>query len=76
VVIDGPLWFIGALVICGWFALYHRSRRREYRQYMAWCRKYDADAQQRHAEFMHVMNRVDGDAYGWNLDGSRERGQA
>ena len=31
--IDGPLWFAGALFICGAHVLYLRSWRREQRQY-------------------------------------------
>jgi hypothetical protein len=74
--IDGFAWFVAALIICGAHALYLRSRWRERQQYWAWWRKYDADAQKRHEEFMRVMDRGNSDVTGWSLDGSRERGQA
>ena len=74
--IDGPLWFVGALLICGAHVLYLRSWRRDWRQSLAWRQKYDADAQKRHDEFMLAIGRDDVGALGWNLDGSRERGQA
>ena len=73
--IDGPLWFAGALFICGAHVLYLRSWRREQRQYKAWWQNYDAASQKRHDEFMRVIG-DDGDALGWNLDGGSVRGQA
>ena len=48
--IDGPLWFVGALLICGAHVLYLRGWRRERRTHLAWWQKYDANAQQRHEE--------------------------
>ena len=78
-VIDGPLWFLGALVICGMHMLILRALRREQRQYQAWWLKYDAKAQLRHDEYMNALSaldRDDVDAIGWNLDGNRERGRA
>lgn len=74
--IDGFLWFVGALLICGVHALHLRGWRREQRQYQAWWKRYDAVAQQRHDAFMRVTDRDDARDLGWNLDGSRERGQA
>jgi hypothetical protein len=74
--IDGPLWFLGALLICGAHALYLRSWQRERRQHQAWWQKYDAKAQQRHEEFMSAIGRDEAGTRGWNLDGNRERGQA
>ena len=74
--IDGPLWFAGALLICGAHVLYLRGWRRDQRQSLAWWKKYDADAQKRHDEFMRAIGRDDTSTLGWNLDGSRERGQA
>ena len=74
--IDGPLWFAGALLICGAHVLYLRGWLRDQRQSLAWWQKYDADAQKRHDEFMRAIGRDDTSTLGWNLDGSRERGQA
>lgn len=74
--IDGPLWFAGALLVCGWHTLYLRGWRRERREHLAWWQQYDADAQKRHEEFMRVMDRDEAPAHGWSLDGNRERGQA
>ena len=74
--IDGPLWFAGALLICGAHVLYLRSWRRESQQRLAWWQKYDADAQKRHDEFMRAMDQGDASTLGWNLDGNRQRGQA
>ena len=74
--IDGPLWFLGALLICGMHTLYLRGWRREQRQSLAWWQKYDVDAQKRHDAFMRAIGRDDTSMLGWNLDGSRERGQA
>jgi len=77
--IDGPLWFAGALLICGAHVLYIRGWRREHRQRLAWWQKYDADAQQRHDEFMAAIGRDERDdvgTLGWNLSSSGERGQA
>ena len=74
--INGPLWFAGALLICGAHVLYLRGWLRDRRQSLAWWQKYDADAQKRHDEFMCAIGRDAVGAIGWNLDGSRERGQA
>ena len=74
--IDGPLWFAGALLICGMHMLFIRGWRREHRQGLVWWQKYDADAQKRHDEFMCAIGRNGGDALGWNLSSSEERGQA
>lgn len=73
--IDGPLWFLGAVVICGAHVLYLRGWRNEHRQSLAWWQAYDAQAEKRHTEFMRAISRDD-DMHGWNLDGGRERGQA
>ena len=54
-VIDGPIWFVGALLICGWHTYYLWGWRRERRAHLAWWKKYDADSQKRHDEFMRVM---------------------
>ena len=54
-VIDGPIWFVGALLICGVHALYLRSWRRERRAHLAWWQNYDVTSQKRHDEFMRVM---------------------
>ena len=75
IVIDGPLWFVGALLICAAHVLYLRSWRREQRQRLAWWKKYDADSQKRHDDFMRA---IDGDCAvedSWSSDKS-ERGQA
>jgi hypothetical protein len=72
--IDGFLWFVGALLICGAHAIHLRGWRRERREHLAWWRRYDADSRRRHDEFMRATDRNDVDE--WNLDGSRERGQA
>lgn len=76
IVIDGPLCFAAALLICGAHVLYLRSWRREQRQRLAWWQKYDADAQKRHDAFIRAIDRDDGGTHGWNRDGNRERGQA
>lgn len=73
--IDGPLWFLGVILICGAHALYLRSWRHERLQQLAWWHKYDADAQKRHDEFMRAIGHGDADALGWNLSSSN-RGQA
>jgi hypothetical protein len=69
-VIDGPLWFFGAVIVCGAHVLYLRSWRREQIARLAWWQRYDADARKRHDEFMRATDR------GWSLDGNRDRGQA
>lgn len=74
--IDGPLWFVGALIICGVHVLYLRSWRHERRAHLAWWQNYDVRAQKRHEEFMRVMDQGDSSTLGWNLDGNRQRGQA
>ena len=74
--IDGPLWFAGALLICGAHALYLRGWRREQCQRLAWWQKYDAGAQKRHDEFMRAIRRDDGRTLEWNLSSSGQRGQA
>ena len=74
--IDGPFWFICALLICGWHVNYLRGCRRERLQHLAWWQAYDAKSQARHEEFMRALDRRDADACGWNLDGNRESGQA
>ena len=58
-VIDGPMWFVVALLICGWHTYYLWDWRRERWQYQEWWKKHDADAQQRHDEFMRVMGSDD-----------------
>lgn len=77
IVIDGPLWFVGALIICGLHALHLRGWRRERKTDLAWWQTYDAKAQERHDEFMRAIgaDRVD-QTGGWSLDGGRQRGQA
>lgn len=55
--IDGPMWFIGALLICGVHALYLWSWRRDRREHLARWQNYDAVSQLRHDEFMRVMGR-------------------
>lgn len=57
--IDGPIWFVGALLICGVHALYICGWRRERRQYQAWWQKHDAEAQHRHEEFMRALDDSD-----------------
>lgn len=74
--IDGFLWFVGAVVVCGLHVLYLRDWRRERLAHLAWWKKYDADAQRRHEEFMRVMGRDHAPVLGWRLDGNGERGQA
>lgn len=68
--IDGLLWFIGALLICGAHALHLRGWRRERRAHLAWWKSHDERSQQRHEEFMRVMDDRD-EAAGQNS----ERGQ-
>lgn len=75
-VIDGPLWFLGAILVCGWHTLFLHSWRREQRQYQAWWRNYDAEAQRRHEALMREIARDADHALQWNLDGRRERGRA
>ena len=75
--IDGPLWFVGALLICVVHVLYLRGWRRERRAHLAWWQKYDADSQKRHDAFMRAIDRDDDrGTLGWNLSSSGERGQA
>lgn len=71
--IDGPLWFISALLIFCAHALYLRGWRRDRRDYMRWRERYNAIEERRHEEFMRAIG---SDNAGWNLDGGRERGQA
>lgn len=73
--IDGPLWFVGALLICGAHVRYLRSWRRDQRQSLAWWHKYDADAQKRHDEFMAAIRRDNVGTFGWDLSSNKERGQ-
>lgn len=73
-VIDGPLWFIGALIVCGLHALHLRAWLRERKAALAWWQDYDTRAKDRHEEFMRVMGAAPSE--GWNLDGGHDRGQA
>lgn len=73
--IDGFYWFVGALLICVVHVIYLRGWRREQRQILALREKYNAREQKRHDEPMQAFACNDS-AVGWNLDGSRERGQA
>ena len=75
IVIDGPLWFLGALLICGAHVLYLRSWRHEQQLRQAWGQKYAADAQQRHEEFMRAMGRDEAEGLGWERSNNGERGQ-
>jgi hypothetical protein len=73
--IDGPLWFVGAILVFALHALYLRSWRRERRADLAWWKRYDARAQRRHEEFTRAIDgRATADV-SWNLYKS-ERGQA
>ena len=83
--IDGFWWFIaaivGAIVVCGVHAFNLRGWRRERLQHMAWWEQRDAEAQQRHEEFMIALDTMDAmeaddNTLEWNLDGGRVRGQA
>lgn len=74
--IDGPLWFAGALLICGVHVLYLRGWRREQRLYQAWWQKYDTGAQKRHDDFMHAIDSDRAVEDSWSFDKSSERGQA
>jgi hypothetical protein len=76
IVIEGPLWFIGALVICTWHACLLWSWCRERRAYLAWWKKYDADARVRHDRFMRHMQPDSLAMDSWSLDGNREKEQA
>lgn len=76
IVIDGPLWFIGALVICGWHIYLLWSWRRERLTHLAWWRKYDAAARTRHEELMHTVGPRGQTPNAWVLDSRREKGQA
>ena len=73
-VIEGPLWFGAALLICGAHALYLRGWRRERRAHLAWWQRYDAYAQTRHEEFMRAIDRDTHSA--WDLSSGQQRGQA
>lgn len=73
--IEGFWWLVGAVVVCGWHALYVRGWRRERRQYEAWWRSYDAEAQKRHADFIRVMDSADDVDVSWSMY-KNERGQA
>ncbi len=72
--IDGFWWFVGAVLVAVWHGLYLRSWRRERMAVLAWWKAYDVRSQQRHEEFMQAIDPRD--VCEWNLDGSRERGQA
>jgi len=76
IVIDGFLWFIGALIICGAHGLYLRSWRRERRAHQAWWQTYNTEAQTRHEAFMRAIGNIDDGALEWNLSSNGERGQA
>jgi hypothetical protein len=76
IVIDGPLWFFGALVICGWHTCLLWSWRRERRAHLAWWKKYDADASARHDEFIRAMQPGEPATNSWVLKGAHERGHA
>lgn len=71
--IDGPMWFVAALFICGWHVIHLRGWRRERKTDLAWWQTYDTRAQARHEEFMRAMKRDD--AHNWDLNDS-PRGQA
>ena len=73
IVIDGPLWFLAALVLCGGHTLFLLGWRREHRAHRAWLAKYDADASARHDAFMRHNSPAAG---GWDLKSPREKGQA
>jgi DnaJ-domain-containing protein 1 len=70
--IDGLLWFIGAIVICGAFMLYLRGWRRDLRLSLAWWQVYDARAQRRHTEFMQALADEDEDDEDDEVDASAE----
>jgi hypothetical protein len=76
IVIDGPLWFVGALVICGGLTCLLWSWRRERRADLAWWKKYDADANARHDEFMRAMQPGGPATNSWGLKGAREKEHA
>lgn len=76
IVIDGPLWFVGALVIYGWHAYLLWGWRRERRTHLAWWKKYDADASARHAAFMRAMEPSCPAAGGWALENNHKERQA
>lgn len=53
--IDGPIWFAAAVVICGAHAIFLWRCRREDRQRVAWWRAYEERSQERHDAFMRAM---------------------
>lgn len=60
--IDGLLWLVAAILICGAHALYLRAWRRERRQDLAWWKAYDERAGESHAEFMRALAHADQEA--------------
>jgi len=70
--IDGPVWFIGALVICGLHMCLLWGGRRERRAHHAWWVKYEADARARHDELMAALQPSGPAADYWALGDNRE----
>jgi hypothetical protein len=70
--IDGTLWFVAALVVCGAHVRYLRSWRKESRERLARWSVYDAASQARHDEFMLALARHRRGRLGSHI----ERGQA
>jgi hypothetical protein len=72
IVIEGPWWFIGALVVFALHALYLRSWRLERLSHLNEMRARDAADQKRHDEFMSALSWYRRAKLGW----SEKRGQA
>lgn len=66
--IDGFLWFVAALLLCGGHMLYLRGWRREQRQRLAWWQRHDAEAQRRHDACMQAMRAIDHGNGRWTVD--------
>lgn len=57
-IIDGPLWFAAALIICGAHAIFLLSWQREYRRYRVYLERSEAEAQARHEAFMQTIEQT------------------
>ncbi len=54
-IIDGPIWFVCALLICGAHTLFLLDWRRESRMRLKEYAEYDAESKRRHDEFMAAL---------------------
>lgn len=69
--LDSFWWFVAAVCVCGWHALFLVGWRRESRERLQQWSAYDASAQRRHDEFITELRRSRGtwphnDHRGWS----------